>query len=472
MKIAIIIENEEQYNIAGKAGFFNELDYNKIKSGYSLDKTAISKMGFSTTEYYEKEITYQLLTFQEWQDSLKPKMEVGKFYKFFWNIGKREVVCKVSEIKSNCFIISWRKYIDNGHESSLAGFFTDSSNIQELSLQEVQQYLPEDHPDKIKSTVKSPSPLPFPDSKYTKLRVIKEYRRICGQSPTGLFLPVGYETWLYGIDESNIYVLEDNRWKINFPAHHFEVIEVVDPNEISEISSPTKFTEPINNITENLIEDMSAIQEECKRRFPIGCTFLDAEDKKRRVLEKDNCTYSIQKNMVWAQLGHGSLFFEGKYAELISLPETKFDMDNKPTMKNSTHEERVEFFNKYYPVGTQIQRMNIFGTLSIPEEIVKVEGTPYIHSNQIWDGKGYIFSANTWANIVQVAVTDILNAPLNPNECYSEKITVVSSNEVDNININASLSELKYFHIETNEPVINLKITKEPPLSLINLIGD
>jgi len=70
--------------------------------------------------------------------------------------------------------------------------------------------------------------------------------------------------------------------------------------------------------------DMKAIQEECKRRFPIGCKYQGTEDKTAKVLKKDYSTYSVQRNdTIYAHEGGGCLYKNGKYATLVSLPEEK-----------------------------------------------------------------------------------------------------------------------------------------------------
>ena len=85
----------------------------------------------------------------------KPKVEVGKWYSFnwYWHGPKSIIIAKIKEVNENSFTISWRSYLwrENDYSTSDGYDFRDVSNIKELSLEEVQQYLPEGHPDKIKS---------------------------------------------------------------------------------------------------------------------------------------------------------------------------------------------------------------------------------------------------------------------------------------------------------------------------------
>lgn len=77
---------------------------------------------------------------------------------------------------------------------------------------------------------------------------------------------------------------------------------------------------------------MKKIQEEAKRRFPIGCKFKDPSDtgSRWRVLEEDSCTYEIRHpNRIWADSGNGCLYIDGKWA-------TPFIEESAPT---ETHYE-------------------------------------------------------------------------------------------------------------------------------------
>lgn len=61
-------------------------------------------------------------------------------------------------------------------------------------------------------------------------------------------------------------------------------------------------------------------QEECKIRFPIGCTYESTKGS-TYVLENDRITYKIVRDHIYAHEGGGCLYERGKFAELISLPK-------------------------------------------------------------------------------------------------------------------------------------------------------
>ena len=67
--------------------------------------------------------------------------------------------------------------------------------------------------------------------------------------------------------------------------------------------------------------DMKAIQEEAKKRFPIGCSFKNTGGDGPFTLKKDDVVYEIRGTNIWAHNGCGCLYKDGKWAELISLPE-------------------------------------------------------------------------------------------------------------------------------------------------------
>ncbi len=61
-------------------------------------------------------------------------------------------------------------------------------------------------------------------------------------------------------------------------------------------------------------------QEECKRRFPIGCKYKSIAGD-IFTLRLDNLTYSIHNDDIYAYLLEGSLYSRGVFAELISYPK-------------------------------------------------------------------------------------------------------------------------------------------------------
>ena len=71
-----------------------------------------------------------------------------------------------------------------------------------------------------------------------------------------------------------------------------------------------------------MTEEMKKIQEEARRRFPIGCKFKDPSDSKKskwRILMEDYNTYEIMySNRIWADSGNGCLYIDGVWATIFN----------------------------------------------------------------------------------------------------------------------------------------------------------
>jgi len=87
---------------------------------------------------------------------------------------------------------------------------------------------------------------------------------------------------------------------------------LADLNEIQEFL-------PLDHPDKQL--DIKQIQEECKKRFPIGCKFKCANTKNESILRQDEIVYEINDSSIYASGGQGCLYYKGKYAELIETLE-------------------------------------------------------------------------------------------------------------------------------------------------------
>jgi Ser-tRNA(Ala) deacylase AlaX len=75
--------------------------------------------------------------------------------------------------------------------------------------------------------------------------------------------------------------------------------------------------------------DMREIQKETKKRFPIGCYFRNTQGSLKK-LEKDDCTYSIDGNMIYANYGMGCLYDDGIWAKLCDQNGNKIYLNQEP----------------------------------------------------------------------------------------------------------------------------------------------
>jgi len=107
--------------------------------------------------------------FKEFMDNFdKPKLQVNKWYKWFWKLNYSKITYgKIDSIGFDCFSVSEGIHYNN--YSKINGYyFNDCENIELLTdLSEIQQYLPESHPDKI-----------IPISKTLKNPLIKDFNEL------------------------------------------------------------------------------------------------------------------------------------------------------------------------------------------------------------------------------------------------------------------------------------------------------
>lgn len=113
-------------------------------------------------------------------------------------------------------------------------------------------------------------------------------------------------------------------------AEIIKIKEINDDNRLYTLEKTKAGTEgmvitkPLNLSNWELVSeddvDMKAIQEEAKRRFPIGCKFIPADSDKTHTLIEDEYTYEIHGKYIWAHNGYGHLYENGKWATLVSFP--------------------------------------------------------------------------------------------------------------------------------------------------------
>jgi len=128
-----------------------------------IDEIVAFKVSDTTSVYLKAE------GFKEFMDNFdKPKLQVNKWYKWFWKLNYSKITYgKIDSIGFDCFTVSEGIHYNN--YSKINGYyFNDCENIELLTdLSEIQQYLPEDHPDKI-----------IPISKTLKNPLIKDFNEL------------------------------------------------------------------------------------------------------------------------------------------------------------------------------------------------------------------------------------------------------------------------------------------------------
>ena len=171
---------------------------------------------------------------------------------------------------------------------------------------------------------------------------------------------------------------------------------------LTDLSEIQKFL-PLDHPDKQL--DIKQIQEECKRRFPIGCKYISANSiKKQYILIQDETVYEINDSYIYASDNQGCLYYEGKYAELIETLEMIIP-------------EYVEYVNTLYK-GT----------------IVKVEDwccgsyckVIFYNGNKEQPFKHLVKYSTKSAYDLQ----NLKQQPLTPEQCYNTEIEVGDEVEV------------------------------------------
>ena len=108
--------------------------------------------------------------------------------------------------------------------------------------------------------------------------------------------------------------------------------------------------------------DMKDIQEEAKKRFPIGCKFIPVNSTNTYTLIEDSYTYTIHSKQIYAHDCHGTLYNNGKWATLVSLPESKEESipEYVECIKSITNSFTVgKIYDWPYPIDDQKDRRAI-----------------------------------------------------------------------------------------------------------------
>ena len=125
---------------------------------------------------------------------------------------------------------------------------------------------------------------------------------------------VGIENGKWVSNEKKEYIYKNN-YRVDaapYISKNFKNATLIDIQEIQEFL-------PQDHPDKQL--DIKQIQEECKRRFPIGCKFKCANTKNESILRQDEIVYEINDSYIYASGGQGCLYYKGKYAELIETLE-------------------------------------------------------------------------------------------------------------------------------------------------------
>lgn len=142
-------------------------------------------------------------------------------------------------------------------------------------------------------------------------------------------------------------------------------------------------------------------QQECKRRFPIGCVYKEnSKDTARATLRSDESTYTIHGNRIYAHNGGGLLYKNGIYS--IAIPE-----------ENCDNQDPLYICKQKYRKGMKVKSACKTGVYAYNEFIIDVDPKEFrnlAEDKEIVDypfSNGYLYYKGEYAEILEEGIYDI-----------------------------------------------------------------
>lgn len=252
--------------------------------------------------------------------------EIGKYYSFNWDwiSEKSTVIAKVKEIGDTNIIISWRNYlwIDGPSKySKIDGYdFTQISQVRQLSLEEVQQYLEDGNPDKVK--IPEIPGKPYDVTTIPQEFILPEKWQI-KVTPENIDMVVDWRTagWL----SAKGYCVNKVKWCDHvgywFPEKQEDYTEITSEQFKKYVLKQENGEKDWAKAT---VEERLA---EAKRRYPEGTKFKTAAENRESIYTSDGNAISwtyIYPDGIGNNPGQGLFYANGKWAEIVPEPEEVF----------------------------------------------------------------------------------------------------------------------------------------------------
>ena len=269
------------------------------KYSYGVDNNKQSCEKEYTIEQVKKLIGYK-----------EPNVEFipGKWYNFTTTKGKYNLYVKVDFFTDRNLFFMNRESISDGYLGKAdcidIKFIENPRLVEDLS--EIQDFLPDGHPDKITSNEFKKGEYIVITDKFDSWSKDFISNHIYKQRKDSTYLQPEY-------DSSDSITNGWVKYKPEYPNWRYATQEEID--EYEKRGKPYDVTELHKKQL-----SIKEIQEECKRRFPIGCTYLTPSES-TYVLKDDAYTYCIFGQTILAHSGGGLLYEDGNYATLVSLPK-------------------------------------------------------------------------------------------------------------------------------------------------------
>lgn len=409
---------------------------------------------------------------EEFLKQYKQEFIVGKWYKYNnWYIKYLK--------NSNGYFRSSEEIFNKEHKIIESNFGEcDKEKVLLTDLNEISDYLPEGHVDKImtiKESLLEEAKRKYPIGTVFKSALKHDSNPYVGKVVKGMYLDNNSHIW----NGDSIGFLYDNgKWAeivSNLEVNEFKKGDYIvllkksntkyftqnyiylqnknyqcfytNCDSIGETTSGGAYFEDKNNwryatpeeideynrvgkpfdVTTLKQKEMSIqeIQEECKKRFPIGCKFKCANTKQESILLQDNTVYTIDNNNIYASYGRGCLYHQGKYAELISLPE----------IKEKSVFEYVEYINTKYK--GQIVKVEDWGCGSYCKVIF-----PNGNKEQPFKHLVKFSTKEAYENQLKQQY------PLTPEQCFNSEIKV--GDEVEVVKLEGFTADNNKIYLKAN----------------------
>lgn len=124
--------------------------------------------------------------------------------------------------------------------------------------------------------------------------------------------------------------------------------------------------------------EMEKIQEECKRLYPIGCSFFPVGDSHTTILKMDEVTYEINERnrAIYAHNGAGCLYLDGQWATLAVDTLTGTSAVVSGTIGMSSISTTTGIINEMSPSIAQMEKAKSEWERIYHKE--QVSGTPLV----------------------------------------------------------------------------------------------
>ena len=319
--------------------------------------------------------------------------EIGKYYSFNWDwvSEKSTVIAKVREIGDTCIIISWRNYlwIDGPSKySKIDGYdFTQISQVRQLSLEEVQQYLEDGNPDKVKIPE-------IPGKPYDVTTIPQEFilpEKWCVKASTQEEdnILINWRGGRHADALGSSYMLSDKMWSPNndgFKEITFEqfkkyVLKENTPVQLTENSLPEKWQIKVTPENRDMVAGWRTSE------------WLSAKG------------YCVNKVETCDHVGFWFPEKQENYTEITSEQFKKYVLKQENGEKDwtkATVEERLAEAKRRYPEGTKFKTAGGNREIIYTSDGNAISWTSDIYPDAIGNkpGQGLFYANGRWAEIV------------------------------------------------------------------------